>query len=146
MDEKNLSDPEKVPVKISCQGTDHYGNGESKDSRGGLAHGTAAYHTGNAACDGGAGINLPDQDIRGLSRHNIPEHASSHTGKDAYKDEEKGVILRQDPGGGLDTDYCKNPKPRGIAPEHDLVIIFVFYPGMKDFRVGIYDRKKQGGG
>ena len=133
-------------MKISCQGTDHYGNNQTQYCSSSFPHGTAADYTGNPSCDSGAGVYFSDQYIRGFSGHNIPEYASAHTGEYAYKDKKERIVLGQDPGGSLNPHYCKNTKPCSVASEHDLVIIAVFDPGMKDFRVGIYDSKKESGG
>ena len=79
-------------MKISGQGADHYGNGQPQDCSCSLPHGTAADHTGNPPCDCGAGVNLPDQDIRGFSCHNISEDSAAYSGEHPYKDKEEGIV------------------------------------------------------
>ena len=117
-------------MKISSQRADNYSDSHSKDSSCGLSHGIAAYHTGNASGNGSTGINFPDQYIRSFSSHNISEDTASYPSKNANKNKEKSIILRDYPGCGLNSYHGKNAQPYSIAPKHDFVIIPVFNSGL----------------
>ena len=124
-------------MKIGGQRPDYYSDGQPQNRSGGLPHRAAAYDTGDAPCDSSAGVNFPDQDIRSFTCHNISQYTAPYTGKDADKNKEKSIVLRDDPGSSLNSYYSEDPQPRSITPEHDFVIIPAFDPGLEDLRVGV---------
>ena len=126
----SLSYPQQIPPEISRQHPDHHCNDQSKYNSCRLSHRIPAHNTDDPSCNRGAGINLSHQDIGCLSCHDIPQHTSSDSGKNAYEDEKESLIFRYYVCGSLDADHSKNTETQGIAEHHDIVIIFVLGSGL----------------
>ena len=101
-----------------------------------------ADHADNSARDRGAGINMFYKNIRSLSCHDIAEHTPAHTGEHTDEHEEKGIVLLHHAGGSLYADHRKYPESRGIAPEHEPVIIFALCDGAHGIHFHVGDGKQ----
>ena len=116
-------DPGQVPVIVACQAAENQDDEETADHSGCLILRNLedAGHA-DGACDGGNRIDVLNEDIRHLIRHDISQRTASDTGDKAEEDQQEDIIIVAVIYADDNPVDHKGGQSQRIEPEHDGII------------------------